>query len=1486
MEAAGAADEPACGGCHKTLESASGGVVVAFGNALWHVECFRCAKCRTTVSADTNLLLLADGSPVCQACSYSCHVCHNPILDEAIMTGDDSYHAACFKCRSCSRRIEELVFAKTSQGIYCMSCHNDRVARSRRHAEQKKRSRTRSRKEDSHAPSPAAQSPTPSLPSRRHPTEPNQTSSPAPLSSSPSPALLSANHNQQDLGKRRKSYDDGVRPLSSFFAMGPGVSTVRSPSTGGSFAVQQQATINPNGGLNIPTANTPTSRADKRRSINPSLVMPPPATGDGVGAPLDERGQLSPYSVDGSRATSPSRDVFELPTRNGLIDTRTGSIDMHAPGVVPDDAISILGPNEGEITMMFEEPTFTLDGSSLDEPALTMMMGLEDDEPTVDVRRPHINGNGDARSTSPARLRAASPGISRSASPSPANGPSASPANLGRSTSPLERSASPNGRRTSPSSGLGDGRIGRSASPGIGRSKSLSPASVYDQPSNANGGTGPAAGRSTSPLVVKSASQGSAVARTASPAPGTRNASPAPGSRVVAKSASQGATNGGIRGPLSKGSNGSEARPTPTRSRSGARESMPPPAVPPKDKAQEIGMHHQHALSYSGLGGFGSTSGTATPSGASVASSTPNVSAVSNPTPRPTHPRSSSSSSSSPVIDHASTTATATYGAMQLPPMRFSLSDTDFADLLKGVGVDSNGKLRLSLIGRGSMDLKDKEKEKEDDMPAGPTVKLVSEQEPEPLTVKLVQEDKRRPGVDTNKQPNLGQESAKKSSSDSTKLRSSPDSDRRRPSTEHDRTPTPASEPFPRLSSETRPSISSITVPESATASVLEEDEDDFGQTTTLATPVIRTTLAPPSSGFRERADSITQNDAIVKRLKDMAESAQERGSNNVKISLEFLDTLTKAVIGSQDKYSDLKGRYDGMKRTSQQFIDGLSVAQSEYDKELAARRDAEAEVTRLRVQLSGQAARLTAMSAENRIREVSERQAADANMSLRTLLGEVAMLKAERDMIIVEVDELGKKTGGSLEPLEARLEGVRKQYRKDLEGLKLQREGLVKEITELKEHRDIFLEETTALNARNEELAELNAQIQRQVEQQMGSARPSMSRMDSSGIVPTQLSLGSSLKEFGAKPRPSLGAISAPSASVSSMATTASVMSSVTATTSALSINEEKEREKEEIKVVRVEPAAKGGFKWLKPKVPAKEANVSTISSVSSRGQQDRPKGLREHNFVQQSVLRFARCDQCGDKMWGMQMRCSNCPMACHHRCVYAVKPSCHGLSGPDDEPVVDISPLPPSMFGRDLVEQVRADAKGDPSRMVPVIVDKCIRAVEALAMDYEGIYRKTGGSSQSKAITQLFERGNYDAFDLEDTDSFNDISSVTSVMKTYFRQLPNPLLTFALHEKFVEAAGLRDANAKHEALVSLVHQLPPEHYHTLRYLMLHLSRVKDCSEENLMNARNIGVVFGPTLMRSADPSREFGDMAGKALTVEWLVENAPTVFSDPSPI
>lgn len=107
---------------------------------------------------------------------------------------------------------------------------------------------------------------------------------------------------------------------------------------------------------------------------------------------------------------------------------------------------------------------------------------------------------------------------------------------------------------------------------------------------------------------------------------------------------------------------------------------------------------------------------------------------------------------------------------------------------------------------------------------------------------------------------------------------------------------------------------------------------------------------------------------------------------------------------------------------------------------------------------------------------------------------------------------------------------------------------------------------------------------------------------------------------------------------------------------------------------------------------------------------------------------------------------------------------------------------------------------------------------------MDYEGLYRKSGGAGETKIVTQLFERGNYDSFELTDGDLISDVSSITSSLKSYFRALPNPLLTYALHEAFVDAATIKDPAAKTAAMTALMGQLPREHFETLRLLMIHL--------------------------------------------------------------
>lgn len=118
-----------CKGCGEILEE---GKAFELAGNRWHLNCFRCNTCGTLLDSDANLLLLGDGSLICNNCTYSCSACGNKIEDLAILTGDQAFCATCFRCRNCKRKIENLRYARTSQGIFCMSCHESLMARRRK----------------------------------------------------------------------------------------------------------------------------------------------------------------------------------------------------------------------------------------------------------------------------------------------------------------------------------------------------------------------------------------------------------------------------------------------------------------------------------------------------------------------------------------------------------------------------------------------------------------------------------------------------------------------------------------------------------------------------------------------------------------------------------------------------------------------------------------------------------------------------------------------------------------------------------------------------------------------------------------------------------------------------------------------------------------------------------------------------------------------------------------------------------------------------------------------------------------------------------------------------------------------------------------------------------------------------------------------------------------------------------------------------------
>ncbi|CAH0048633.1 unnamed protein product [Clonostachys solani] len=118
-----------CKGCGEILEE---GKAYELAGNRWHLDCFRCNTCHTLLDSDANLLLLGDGSLICSNCTYSCSACGNKIEDLAILTGDQAFCSTCFRCRNCKRKIENLRYARTSLGIFCMGCHETIIAKKRK----------------------------------------------------------------------------------------------------------------------------------------------------------------------------------------------------------------------------------------------------------------------------------------------------------------------------------------------------------------------------------------------------------------------------------------------------------------------------------------------------------------------------------------------------------------------------------------------------------------------------------------------------------------------------------------------------------------------------------------------------------------------------------------------------------------------------------------------------------------------------------------------------------------------------------------------------------------------------------------------------------------------------------------------------------------------------------------------------------------------------------------------------------------------------------------------------------------------------------------------------------------------------------------------------------------------------------------------------------------------------------------------------------
>lgn len=159
---------------------------------------------------------------------------------------------------------------------------------------------------------------------------------------------------------------------------------------------------------------------------------------------------------------------------------------------------------------------------------------------------------------------------------------------------------------------------------------------------------------------------------------------------------------------------------------------------------------------------------------------------------------------------------------------------------------------------------------------------------------------------------------------------------------------------------------------------------------------------------------------------------------------------------------------------------------------------------------------------------------------------------------------------------------------------------------------------------------------------------------------------------------------------------------------------------------------------------------------------------------------------------------------------------------------------------FGTGLDEHLKRSG-----REIALPLEACVMMLLETGMKEEGLFRIAAGASKLKKLKAAL-----DCSTSQLEEFYSDPHAVAGALKSYLRELPEPLMTHQLYDEWNQASSVSDPDKRLQALWVVCDKLPKNNKSNLRYLVKFLAKLALDSEVNKMNPSNIAIVLGPNLL------------------------------------